>query len=166
MKFSKLIVVSLSLFFVIPTVVFAEDGNAFESSTKTSIEDTTVYQDVQAIDEITINGAGEWDPMGQESFYVTMNGIVETKLIYSGGGLFKMRFSNVTFGNRISVWLYDQDPGEDDPIPPKSAYIESDGDLIFDVSNFVDGDNGKVELYAHIGWASDLDEFITVEYFD
>ncbi|TXK87138.1 hypothetical protein FVE24_18430, partial [Parageobacillus sp. SY1] len=120
--------------------IVAQDG------TKDGINDqSTVNIRITPIsDSVSILGAGTWDYLGSSTFYVT------SQTFYSGGGDLKIIIKQPYIGPGYK-WLYklvEEDTVLNDTVA--TFEIPNDGktyEVVFDVRSFVDGDNGKAELY-------------------
>lgn len=116
--------------------------------------------------EVVMYGAGEWDSVGYvESINLATNTFNVSQTVSSGGGNFKMRVTNVNAGNTYRVWLYEKDSGSYTPVHTSARVGYDDDEITWDVSSFVDGSDGKAELFVHIGYANTA-ENVTIQFFD
>lgn len=96
-------------------------------------------------------GAGEWDLMNNtaDEVFVSKYSGGTGKIFSSGGGNYKVRLSANGTGGTLTVQLWEadgSDPANDDFVGSKT--ITSPGELIWDVSGFVD--DTKAELYIKV----------------
>lgn len=92
-------------------------------------------------------GPGEWDYLGSSGFTESAPGTYSSKVVSSGGGYFKTCATSNYPGNVYA--LREDDPGSNpsDDIDVAYAGAEKYYCHTWNVSQFVDGDNGKAELY-------------------
>jgi hypothetical protein len=111
-------------------------------------------------------GAGEWDAVGYvETIQLTTTGVDVTQTVSSGGGNFKIKITNAIPDNVYRIWLYEKDSTGSTMIPHSPKYGYGNYEHTWDVSSYVDGSDGKAEIYAHIGYA-DIAESITIQFLD
>lgn len=108
--------------------------------------------------EVGTMGAGEWDYLGHSVFHN------QSIVFKSGGGNFKACISTGSAGGRYS--LMEQDPvNPDDEV--NTEYIPPGGCHTWNVASYVDGTNGKAELYLAIcNWCKDRDYQTRADFWD
>ncbi|WP_341963496.1 hypothetical protein NM897_17050 (plasmid) [Planococcus maritimus] len=111
-------------------------------------------------------GAGEWDQVGySQTLLLKTNNHVKTQTVSSGGGNFQIRVTGSYYGQVYKVWLYEADGDKYTSIPSSPKYGYGDYTMTWDVSDYVDGTNGKAEIFAHIGYAK-TEEYATLSFYD
>lgn len=111
-------------------------------------------------------GAGEWDKIGySQTLLLKTNNFVKTQTVSSGGGNLQIRVTGSHYGQVYRVWLYEADGDKYTLIPSSPKYGYGDYTMTWDVSNYVDGTNGKAEVFAHIGYA-ESEELVTLSFYD
>ncbi|WP_146553234.1 hypothetical protein [Rummeliibacillus sp. SL167] len=94
---------------------------------------------------ITPFGAGQWDYIGEDTFKS------QSKIFHSGGGDLMIYIEQPYGGLLGSKWwykLYEKSPTWESVV--SSFYLENEAgayEVVFDVRDWVDGDNKKAELY-------------------
>lgn len=140
LKKIRVILLAITLILLIPTAASAESYIAY--------------------------GAGEWDKIGySQTIPLKTNNYVKTQTVYSGGGNLQIRVTGSQYGQVYRVWLYEVDGNVLTPIPSNPKYGYGDYTMTWDVSNYVDGTNGKAEILAHIGY-SEFEEMVTLSFYD
>lgn len=119
-----------------------------------------------AADPYITYAAGEWDKIGYtQTIPIKTNGFVSTQTVSSGGGNLQIRVTNSQYGQVYRVWLYEKDPSGYKSIPSSPKYGYGDYTMTWDVSSFVDGTDGKAEIFAHIGYG-EIAENVSLEFYD
>lgn len=111
----------------------------------------TCTAQASAEEQIITYGAGEWDKIGYtQTIAIKTNTFVSTQTVSSGGGNLQIRIKDSQYGQVYRVWLYEKDDNGYTVIPSSPKYGFGDDILTWDVSSFVNGTNGKAEIFAHI----------------
>ena len=98
---------------------------------------------------VTPYGAGEWDWVGSDVF------TTQSANFYSGGGDFMLCLSSDSKQGQYR--LMEEDDFDHDEIVEMYFYFDTDFDsagckVFHGINSFVDGDNGKAELYL-VKWS-------------
>ncbi|MBN8193409.1 hypothetical protein JI667_14760 [Bacillus sp. NTK074B] len=111
-------------------------------------------------------GAGTWDPVGyKESIYIQTDNFERTQTITSGGGNVQIRVTEAS-NQYYRLFLYAiTDSGYVKYVPASPKYGYGNANITWDVSPFV-GSDGKVEVFADIGYGEVSNDHVKIQFYD
>lgn len=138
------------------------NGNA---SAATEIDD--ILEPVQQ-DQIVTLGAGSWDAwFGNPDELTVTPGYTRTfSTVSSGGGNYKVRINANKTGGKLDLTLYESDGSSVQKIKTITGLNTGDEYTFTGISDWVDGDNKKAELFINVYSHGNTKSLVSLSYWD